>query len=463
MFTTAQARTAGLDWMTVKRLRDAGLIRVVRHGVHAAVGAPLSPLEQVRAEWLALDPARTAGERSHDPHPGIVSEETAATIHGFGDFGAETIRFVTSARTRSRQPFVRLTTSTISPREWSWIDGLPVTTPRRTLEDLARSGRWDRDHIVNAVASAVRHGTISAEEIGRSRVLSSAVPEVAPPVPTASVMARLNEHARRSGRSPQAAQGGFFRTMFLHELRRRDRGWVLKGGSGIAARYPQARETQDLDLFNERSVGAHESASNLANVMDGARIGDLMFRCTATEPTPRDDGADLCRVTVEVLGGARPVGRFDIDVSANLPLVTPAAVMTVDRADDATIPGYPSRITFALYPVENQIADKACAMYATYRSEASTRYRDLYDLAFLCDRAPVNADALLEALRVQQDRRSLVLPASIAAPSEAWPTNYDKAARKMPGTLARYQTFAAAAATVAAVLNPLLAQLNREH
>ena len=31
----------------------------------------------------------------------------------------------------------------VTDREYDWVDGLPVTTPRRTLDDLANSSRWE--------------------------------------------------------------------------------------------------------------------------------------------------------------------------------------------------------------------------------------------------------------------------------------------------------------------------------
>ena len=80
MFTTAQAKALGVSRADVARLVRRQLARRLRHGVHMMPGVPSSPFEDIRAEWLATDPSRTAGERRDDPEPVIVST-SAAVVH----------------------------------------------------------------------------------------------------------------------------------------------------------------------------------------------------------------------------------------------------------------------------------------------------------------------------------------------------------------------------------------------
>lgn len=61
MFTTAQAAAVGVSRLEVARLVDAGLVRRIRQGVYVMPGVPSDAFEDVRAEWLATDPRRTAG------------------------------------------------------------------------------------------------------------------------------------------------------------------------------------------------------------------------------------------------------------------------------------------------------------------------------------------------------------------------------------------------------------------
>ena len=92
-------------------------------------------------------PARTAGERRDDLEPVIVSDESAALIHGMGDLPPGGVHLTSVRRLQSRQQWVTIHRRQITNREYQWVDGLPVTTPRRTLEDLADSGRWEQSQL----------------------------------------------------------------------------------------------------------------------------------------------------------------------------------------------------------------------------------------------------------------------------------------------------------------------------
>ena len=74
MFTTAQAEELGVSRVDVARLVSGQLARRLRHGVHIMAGAPSSPIEEIRAEWLATEPSRSAGARRDYPEPVIVSD-----------------------------------------------------------------------------------------------------------------------------------------------------------------------------------------------------------------------------------------------------------------------------------------------------------------------------------------------------------------------------------------------------
>lgn len=162
MFTTAQAEIRGVPRTDVARLVRRQLARRLRHGVHMMPGVPTSPFEDIRAEWLATDPARTAGERRDDPAPVIVSDESAALIHGLGDLPPGGVHLTSARRLQSRQQWVTIHRRHITDREYVWVDGLPVTTPRRTLDDLAKSGRWEHSQLRALANDAIAHGLISA-------------------------------------------------------------------------------------------------------------------------------------------------------------------------------------------------------------------------------------------------------------------------------------------------------------
>jgi len=165
MFTTAQAEARGVPRTDVARLVRRELARRLRHGVHMMPGVPSSPFEDIRAEWLATDPARTAGERRDDPEPVIVSDESAALIHGMGDLPPGGVHLTSARRLQSRQQWVTIHRRHITDREYDWVDGLPVTTPRRTLDDLAKSGRWEHSQFRALANDALVHGLIPASDL----------------------------------------------------------------------------------------------------------------------------------------------------------------------------------------------------------------------------------------------------------------------------------------------------------
>ncbi len=100
LVTTAQARSVGVSPQAVARLTNQGALERMTHGVYRVTGAPPSPLDNLRAAWLALDPERRAGERLRGQAPAVVSHRSAAAIHELGDLEAHEFEF-TSAAPRS--------------------------------------------------------------------------------------------------------------------------------------------------------------------------------------------------------------------------------------------------------------------------------------------------------------------------------------------------------------------------
>ncbi|MEV0110480.1 type IV toxin-antitoxin system AbiEi family antitoxin domain-containing protein [Nocardia sp. NPDC050799] len=159
LLTTAQAATVGTNTKQLQRLVEHGVLARLRYGVYRLVGVPDSPVEPLRAEWLALEPARTVGDRIGDEVPvGIVSHRSAADLHRLGDLDADYIEFTVTARRGTRSPDVRFHRAVLTPGDWTLVDGLPVTTPARTIADLAAT-RTDGGHLASVVRDALLQGT----------------------------------------------------------------------------------------------------------------------------------------------------------------------------------------------------------------------------------------------------------------------------------------------------------------
>jgi hypothetical protein len=432
MFTTAQAEARGVPRTDVARLVRRELARRLRQGVHMMPGVPSGPFEDVRAEWLATEPARTAGERREDIEPVIVSDESAALIHGIGDLPSGGVHLTSVRRLQSRQQWVTIHRRQITNREYQWVDGLPVTTPRRTLEDLADSGRWEQSQLRALANDAIAHGLIPASDLVKSPTLARVLPELAAPASHTALRQRLSNDARERGVDPREAYSTFFRMMFTNALMEHE-GWILKGGTNLLCRLRNPRNTLDLDLFRQGDRSPTASAETLHAVMDGRQVGRYTFRLGAPA-TGTEEDAGILRLKVTVLDGTTTVESFNIDLSADIVLNAEPDVRQVPRGDTAVLPGYPAAVRVRLYPIENQIADKLSAMYATYGTGPSTRYRDLYDLAMIVDQLTFDEQTLIEALRTQQQLRRITIPSALTEPAHGWATAYDQQMRKTPST-----------------------------
>lgn len=454
MFTTAQAGAVGVSRLEVARLVEAGLVRRVRQGVHVMPGVPSDAFEGVRAEWLATDPTRTAGERRSGADSVVVSDETAAAIHGIGDLSAGGVHLTASRRLQTRQVGVSVHQRTLAAKEYQWIDGLPVTTPRRTLEDLASSGRWEHSQLRDLTMDAIGRGLVARPEVARSPVLGRALPELAPPVSHASLRQRLANDARERGADPRATYNTFFRMLFLAGLAGHD-SWVLKGGTNLLCRLEHSRSTLDLDLFRLGDRSPTFAAGVLHEQMDGHTAGRYTFR--VGDSTLRDgEDIEVARVKVTVFDGATAVESFNIDLSGDIVLNAEPDEVEVPRGDFAVLPGYPATIPARLYQVENQMADKLCALYTSYGSGPSTRYRDLYDLAMMVDQLSFDRAALAAAVGVQQRVRRMIVPATLDEPAPGWSAAYDKQLSRTPGAHSPFTSYAAAMAVVRDALTSAL-------
>lgn len=165
LVTAAQARAVGVSNQMAARLADQGRLERLAYGVYRVTGAPADQLDGLRAAWLALDPARTAAERRQDPTPAVVSHRAAAAaVYKYGDLDGDVYEFTTPGRRQSRRSDVRFHRATLEPGEWTVVDGLPVTTPVRTIIDLAAT-RIDGGHLAAVVRDAVTRYDVDEAEL----------------------------------------------------------------------------------------------------------------------------------------------------------------------------------------------------------------------------------------------------------------------------------------------------------
>lgn len=174
--TTGQAKRLGLETGDLVRMARRGDLRRVIHGVYALPASFGGPREDVIAGWLRL-----VGERlpwDSEPPSAIASHATAASLHGFGTFPPITPTFtVMRRRFQPADGSIHLYKAHLDPEDWEWTVlpesiSFPVTTPARTVVDLAFAGE-DRAHVLDALAEAHERGLVDdatlAEAIRRRR------------------------------------------------------------------------------------------------------------------------------------------------------------------------------------------------------------------------------------------------------------------------------------------------------
>src|ERR1700760_2104274 len=85
LITTGQAERAGVSRKQLARMASAGAIDRVAQGVYRVTGAPQQEHEAIYTAWLAPGGA-TAPRTDTGVAPIVAAGETAAVVHGIGDF-----------------------------------------------------------------------------------------------------------------------------------------------------------------------------------------------------------------------------------------------------------------------------------------------------------------------------------------------------------------------------------------
>jgi len=157
-FTARQARAAGFSFALLNYHLKQGRFLRVRRGVYRLAQFPEMPHADLFIAWLS------AGEQA------VLSHESALALYGLTDLLPAEIH-LTVPRTASRRlPGVRFHTARLQAEEITRRQGLPVTTPARTIVDLIRSGmaeEWVRQAIHQALARGMLNETMLRKEAAR--------------------------------------------------------------------------------------------------------------------------------------------------------------------------------------------------------------------------------------------------------------------------------------------------------
>ncbi len=160
----AQLLDLGMDYGGIQRRRRSGRLLEIHRGAYAVGHRALTQRGLYMAAVLASGPAA------------VLSHYSAADLLGIIPGGGPRTHVSVTTRSDRRQPRIALhRPRTLAADETTVVDAIPVTTPARTLLDLA-------DHLT---AARLRRACDSAE---RARLLD-----------WADVLALIDRHPRKTG------------------------------------------------------------------------------------------------------------------------------------------------------------------------------------------------------------------------------------------------------------------------
>jgi hypothetical protein len=144
------------------QLQEAEIVEPVIDGVLRVRAGASHPHPTLYATWLLAD-ASPAWERT--PTALVVSHRTAARLYGAGTVGGDEIEF--SGRSRSALPAgVTVHPRSVHDDQYRVVEGLPVTSPARTLADLAEGQGLDLSDLGRLARSFISQGWTTADQLG---------------------------------------------------------------------------------------------------------------------------------------------------------------------------------------------------------------------------------------------------------------------------------------------------------
>lgn len=153
--TTAQARESGVSADTLRKMAARGAIDRVAWGLYRVPTLP--PSEYSEFMEAALWPADRTG---------VISHESALSLYGLSDVNPGQIHITLPADYRTHRDIpgrFHLHHSDLDDSEIRRVEGVPVTTPDRTLRDCHEAGVGTR-LLRQAIDEGQREGYLTPQE-----------------------------------------------------------------------------------------------------------------------------------------------------------------------------------------------------------------------------------------------------------------------------------------------------------
>jgi len=161
-FTAAQARAAGLHQIRLVQLAKQGDIERVSRGVYRFTRFPVSPLGHYM-EAVLWPQVRRPGIT------GVISHESALAIHKLSDVSPARVHVTLPTTVRIRRDVPKglvLHYADLAPADVERVEGVPVTTPVRSIRD-AHASHLGNQLVAQAIADGRRSGALSMAEADR--------------------------------------------------------------------------------------------------------------------------------------------------------------------------------------------------------------------------------------------------------------------------------------------------------
>jgi len=157
LFTTQQAAECGFSPQLLVHHAQSGRVLRVQRGIYRIAHYPAGTQEDLVAAWLWTDRA------------GVVSHQTALALHELSDSLPSQIHLTLPSewrRRRFRVPTdVLLHHADIPAPDRTWVGAVPVTNPRRTLNDCAAAA-LSPELLRQAAKQALHRGLVTRAELG---------------------------------------------------------------------------------------------------------------------------------------------------------------------------------------------------------------------------------------------------------------------------------------------------------
>ena len=153
-FTAKQAREAGYSYPHLAYHLKSRNFERVGHGLYRLPEIPASEDDELirLALW-----SRDRG----DAVQGVISHETALALHGLSDVMPPRVHLTVPPAFRKRAPRgCVLHRARLAPDDVAERDGFRVTTPLRTLLDVASATTVSKEQLDKAVADALERGLV---------------------------------------------------------------------------------------------------------------------------------------------------------------------------------------------------------------------------------------------------------------------------------------------------------------